>query len=220
MALPDVRQRVGFLLFAVLLGHIILISTQVNSRTGVPVFQSVVFGAFAEVQRATSSAVSLVRNGWTGYIGLRHVKAENDALRRQLADAQLEVQQQRALADRGRALERLLELRDRLAFTTIAAEIIAASVAPDFRTLTIGKGTLQGVHTDMAVIASAGVVGRVVAASALAAKVQLLLDRNAAAGVLVERSRSQGVVIGAGEQLLRMEYVSEVADVAVGDTVV
>lgn len=220
MALPDVRQRVGFLLFAVLLGHIILISTQVNSRAGVPVFQSVVFGAFAEVQRATSSAVSLVRNGWTGYIGLRHVKAENDALRRQLADAQLEVQQQRALADRGRALERLLELRDRLAFTTIAAEIIAASVAPDFRTLTIGKGTLQGVHTDMAVIASAGVVGRVVAASALAAKVQLLLDRNAAAGVLVERSRSQGVVIGAGEQLLRMEYVSEVADVAVGDTVV
>jgi len=220
MALPDVRQRGGYLLLAVSVGHIILISTQVNSRSGVPVLSAVVFGAFAEIQRATSSVVSPVRGGWSGYIGLRRVKAENDALRQQLADAQLEIQQQRALADRGRGLEQLLELRDRLAFTTTAAEIIAASAAPDFRTLTISKGTLRGVHTDMAVIAPSGIVGRVVAASALASKVQLLLDRNAAAGALIERSRSQGVVIGVGEQLLRMEYVSEVADVVVGDAVV
>ena len=72
----------------------------------------------------------------------------------------------------------------------------------------------------MAVIAPAGVVGRVVVPSARAAKVQLLIDRNAAAGALVERSRAQGVVVGAGDDRLRMEYVSEVADVAVGDVVV
>jgi rod shape-determining protein MreC len=72
----------------------------------------------------------------------------------------------------------------------------------------------------MAVMAPGGVVGRVVVPSARAAKVQLLTDRNAAAGVLIERSRSQGVAVGAGDELLRMEYVSEVADVVVGDTVV
>ena len=49
----------------------------------------------------------------------------------------------------------------------------------------------------MAVIAPAGVVGRVVVPSARAAKVQLLVDRNAAAGALIERSRAQGVVVGA-----------------------
>ena len=72
----------------------------------------------------------------------------------------------------------------------------------------------------MAVIAPAGVVGRVVVPSARAAKVQLLIDRNAAAGALVERSRAQGVVVGSGDDRLRMEYVSEVADVVVGDVVV
>lgn len=220
MALLDIRQRVGYLLLAVSLGHIILISAQVNARSGVPVLEVVVFGAVAEVQRATAGVVTLGRNGWNGYIGLRHVKADNDALRQQLADARVEIQQQRALADRSRSLERLLELRDRLNLTTTAAQIIAANVAPDFRTLTIGKGTLQGVRSDMAVIAPAGVVGRVVVSSALASKVQLLIDRNAAAGALIERSRSQGVVIGAGDQLLRMDYVSEVADVVVGDAVV
>jgi len=57
-------------------------------------------------------------------------------------------------------------------------------------------------------------------ASARAAKVQLLIDRNAAAGALIERSRAQGVALGAGDERLRLEYVSETSDVVVGDLVV
>ena len=72
----------------------------------------------------------------------------------------------------------------------------------------------------MAVIAPAGVVGRIIMPSARASKVQLLIDRNAAAGALVERSRAQGVVEGTGADVLRMNYVSGVADVKVGDRVV
>ena len=49
---------------------------------------------------------------------------------------------------------------------------------------------------------------------------QLLIDRNAAAGAIIERSRAQGVVVGGGDDRLRLEYVSEVADVVVGDVVV
>ena len=54
-----------------------------------------------------------------------------------------------------------------------------------------------------------------------AAKVQLLIDRSAAAGVLIERTRVQGVAMGDLDQdLLRMEYVSKLDDVRVGDMVV
>ncbi len=220
MALLDIRQRSGYLFLAIMLGHIILISAQVNSRTGVPVLEAVTFGLFAEVQRTSSAVVTGVRHVWGGYIGLRHVKAENEDLKQRLATAEVELQQQRALADRSRGLERLLDLRDRSNLSTTAAEIIAASATPDFRTLTIDKGTRQGLRPDMAVIAPNGVVGRIVVPSARAAKVQLLLDRNAAAGALIERSRAQGVVVGTGEDRLRLDYVSEVADVKVGDVVV
>ena len=102
---------------------------------------------------------------------------------------------------------------------TIAAEIIAAGATPDFRTVTIDKGSRDGLRTDMAIIAPGGVVGRVAVPSARAAKVQLLIDRNAAAGAIIERSRAQGVVIGGGDERLRMDYVSEAADIAVGDLV-
>src|SRR5262245_60476161 len=220
MALLDIRQRSGYLFLAVILGHVLLISAQVNSRTGVPVLEQVTFGIFSEVQRGVTSGVGGVRRVWDGYIGLRHVKAENDELKKQLADSQIALQAHRALADRARGLEKLLELRDRVTLQTTAAEIIGASASPEFRTVTIDKGTGDGLRQDMAIISPAGVVGRVVIPSARSAKVQLLIDRNAAAGALVERSRAQGVVVGAGEDRLRLENVPETADIVAGDIVV
>jgi len=220
VAVLDLRQRSGYLFLAVVLGHILLISAQVNSRTGVPVLEAVTFGIYSEVQRTFSGGVSGVRRVWSQYIGLRHVKAENDELKRQLAEAQIELQRQQALADRARGLEQLLELKDHSSVQLTAAEVIGASATPDFRTLTIDKGTRDGLRPDMAIIAPAGVVGRVVVPSARAAKVQLLIDRNAAAGALIERSRAQGVVLGSGDERLRMDFVSETADIVNGDTVV
>jgi rod shape-determining protein MreC len=220
VAVLDLRQRSGYLFLAVIFGHILLISAQVNSRSGVPVLEAVTFGIFAEVQRGVSSVFTGARRVWSGYVELRHVKAENDELKRELADAQIAIQQQRALADRSRGLEQLLELRDHSDLRLAAAEIIGASATPDFRTLTIDKGTRDGLRPDMAIIAPGGIVGRVVVPSARAAKVQLLIDRNAAAGALIERSRAQGVVTGAGDERLRMDYVSEASDIVVGDVVV
>lgn len=220
MALLDIRQRAGYLLAAVILGHVILISAQIQSKAGMPVLEAVTFGVFAEIQRGASAGVSVLRRGWNGYVGLRQVRAENDALRQQLSDVQVQVQEQRALADRSRGFERLLGLRDRSKLNTVAADIIGSGATPDFRTVTVDKGAADGLQVDMAVLAPAGVVGRVVVPSARAAKVQLLIDRNAAVGALVERSRAQGIVVGAGDERLRMEYVSEIADIAVGDMVV
>jgi rod shape-determining protein MreC len=220
VAILDLRQRSGYLFLAVMLGHVLIISAQVNSQKGVPVLEAVTFGIFSEVQRVMSNGVSGIRRGWGGYVGLRHLKEENDALKRDLAAAQIAAQEQHALASRARGLEKLLELRDRTSLQTTAAEIIGAAAAPDFRTVTIDKGTRDGLRPDMAVIAPAGVVGRIVVPSARSAKVQLLVDRNAAAGAIVERTRAQGVVVGAGGDRLEMEYVSEAYDIAVGDVVV
>ncbi len=219
MALLDTRQRAGYLFLAVSVGHIILISAQVNSRSGVPVLETVTFGAFAEVQRVAYAVFNTLSSGWGGYVGLRQVKAENETLKQELAAAQIQMQEQRALSDRTRNLEQLLELRDRVTLETTASEVIAAGATPEFRTLTIDKGTGDGLLADMAVIAPAGVVGRIVTPASRASKVQLLIDRNAAAGALIERTRAQGVVIGGGDQRLRMEYVSEISDIVVGDVV-
>lgn len=218
----DRRQRTGYLVLVVVLAHVILISTQVNAAPGTSVLQSVTFGVFTEVQRWVTSARDGVFDVWSGYVGLRGVREDNLRLNAEISDLRLELQEQRALANQTRSLERLLKLRETVALPTLSARVIAADSTPYFRTLTVDRGRDNGVRTDLAVIAPAGVVGRVVGdPGPRAAQVQLLIDRNAAAGALVERTRASGVVVGTDDSaLLMMEYVSNLEDVRVGDEVV
>lgn len=200
--------------------HVILISTQVTTATGMPVLRTVTFGAFSEVQRLLTGAVTGVQDIWSGYVALRTVKDENEALRQQLQDLQIRLQQERALAQRTEDLRQLLELRQRAELETTAAEIIAGGASPEFRSVTIDKGTRDRLQADMAVLSPSGVVGRVILPSLRASTVQLLIDRNAAAGAILERTRAQGVVVGVGGDELRMDYVPGTADVRAGDLVI
>ncbi len=221
MALLEVRRRGStFLFLAVVVAHIVLISAQVTSKSGVPVLQAVTFGLVAQVQRAGAAVITGVTSLWTGYLDLRGARTENAQLKRDLAATKLLLQQERALAQRTDALSQLLGLKTRTRLETLAAEVIAGPATPEFRTVTIGKGTAAGIRPDMGVLAPNGVVGRVIVPSASASKVQLLIDRNAAAGALVERSRSQGVVLGEGDATMRLDFVNSTADIRVGDTIV
>jgi rod shape-determining protein MreC len=220
MALVDFRQRTGYMFVAVTIAHIILISAQVNTRRGVPMLEAVTFGVFAEVQRASTSVIEGVQHGWENYFALQQVRRENEQLRHENGQLQVQLQEERALSTQTRSLQQLLELRQRTSLSTTAASVIAGGASPDFRTFTIDKGTGDGLRPDMAVIAPTGVVGRIIMPSARASKVQLLIDRNAAAGAIVERSRAQGVVLGTGGDKLKFEYVPGAADVQVGDRVV
>jgi rod shape-determining protein MreC len=208
------------ILGAAVLLHVVLISAQVNTASGLPVLQVVTFGSFSEVQRATMAVIDGVRGMWSGYVALHQVQEENAALKQELQNLQVRLQQERAEAQRTDNLRQLLELRERAQLDTTAAEVIAGAATPDFRTVTIDKGTLEGIGADMAVISPAGVVGRIVLPSARASQVQLLIDLNAAAGALIERTRVQGVVVGVQNGMLNMKYVPGTSDVKTGDLVV
>ena len=220
MAFADIRQRPGVVLAGAILLHVVLISAQVNTASGLPVLQVVTFGSFSEVQRGTMSLIDGIRGIWTGYVALQQVQEENTALRQELQTLQVTLQQERAEAQRTDNLRQLLELRERAQLDTVAAEVIAGAASVDFQTVTIDKGSSDQLATDMAVISPAGVVGRVILPTRRASKVQLLIDRNAAAGALIERTRVQGVVVGFGDGMLRMQYVPGTADVKTGDLVV
>jgi rod shape-determining protein MreC len=220
MAILDLRQRVGWLFIAVTVGHILLISAQVNTKRGVPVLEALTFGTFAEVQRAATSGIASVRDVWSNYFALQEIRRENASLREEVSKLRVGLQQERALAEQTRTLQQLLDLRSATTLSTAAADVIAGGASPDFRTITIDKGTGDGIAPDMAVISPTGVVGRIVLPTPRAAKVQLLIDRDAAAGALVERSRAQGVLVGTGTDRMRLDHVPGTADIKIGDRVV
>ena len=220
MAVLDIRQRTGWLFMAVIVGHILLISAQVNTRRGVPMLAEITFGTFAEVQRAAASAIATVRDNWINYVALQDVRAENARLKEEAASLRIGLQQERALAQESRTLQGLLDMKSAVQLSTKAASVIAGGASPEFRTISIDRGTGDGLVSDMAVLAPAGVVGRIVMPTARASKVQLLIDRDAAAGAIVERSRAQGVVVGTGTDRFRLDHLPGAADIQIGDRVV
>ena len=72
----------------------------------------------------------------------------------------------------------------------------------------------------MAVVTPLGVVGQVVAVTPRAAKVLLLTDPNSGIDVLVQRTRSRGIVSGSLENGIVLKYMKRSEDVQEGDRLI
>ncbi len=100
-----------------------------------------------------------------------------------------------------------------------AADVVFIDHRSRLRTLVLWVGGTAA-ERNQPVVAVDGLVGRVVLPSGSFAKVQLLTDRAASVGVMIERSRRQGVARGAGAGKLELDFVPLQAEVRVGDRVV
>jgi len=220
--LIDIRRRTTYFFLLVSLGHVLLISAQVQSKSGMPLLEHVAFSAFAGVQRVSSGLADGAWSLWGRYVALHGVTAENVQLRAEMAKLQGDIQQKDALAGRTLALEALLRMQQSVSQRTIAARVIAGDPAPGSLTITIDRGADDGLRENLGVIAPGGVVGRVMGQPLPhAARVQLLTGRNAGAGALLERAAAEGVVTGGGEDPpLNMQFVNKSYDVVAGDRIV
>jgi rod shape-determining protein MreC len=221
------QRRTAYLFLAMVLVHVLLISAQVQSKTGLPVLETVAFGGFARVQRMLASIGDGGRSLWSNYFALRGVARENADLRRRVLQLEGELQQAQAAASQTHALEATLGLQKSMSQKTLAARVIAGDPSPGSLTVTIDRGTADGVNRDMAVLAPGGVVGRVINNPLPhAAQVQLIIGRNAAVGVMLERAEATaGIAVGgsavggSGDPPLRLQYIPNAADVKIGDRV-
>ena len=218
----ELKRRTTLLLGVVLLFNILLISGQIGQGARVSPLEVTIFVIFSHIQRMTSTVVSSVDGIWSGYIGLRDTNKENELLRNQVNELHFKLQERSALVNSTLRLEQLLELRSKLDLPTAAASIISVDTTPWFRAVTIDKGFDDGLRQDMAVLGPEGIVGRVVGQiGPTVAKIQLIIDREAAAGAVIERTGVAGVVTGIGSTtVLSMNYVANLNEVNVGDRVI
>jgi rod shape-determining protein MreC len=226
MAFAVPAQRSRLLLAGLVLLHLAAISHQVDGGGGVSLLQRGLIEVVSPLQRGVSALVGGVSELWRGWAFHRETYVENRRLEQRVRQLETELQAHAVRAQEAARLRELLSLREAVPLDTVAAEVVGREGEPWFRTLTIDKGESDGVALDAPVMSPTGVVGRVFAVGPHAARVQVLLDRDSGAGVLIERSRVPGVVSGqvsgqsSGAEDLVMEYVPERSDVAVGDVVV
>jgi rod shape-determining protein MreC len=140
---------------------------------------------------------------------LRGIRQQNKELHDQVVRLQMEQVQLKQDADQARRLQVLLDFKEKFISKTVAAQVIATSGTEQSRLITIDKGSRDGLKPDMAVVTPDGVVGKVKDVFRLSSQVLLINDHDSGAGVILERSRLQGIVKGTSLGELQIEIMSD-----------
>lgn len=156
--------------------------------------------AFAPLQRATHAALRPIGDFLTGALDYGSLKSENQSLRRQLA--QVQSQAASASAEQQQAEQILKEqgLSFIGAIPTVSAQIINIGPSNFDNTVTVGKGTANGVAVGEPVVAAGGLVGTVQSATGHSSTIELLTDPNFDVGVSLQGGNI-GSATGAGRTL-------------------
>jgi rod shape-determining protein MreC len=175
--------------------------------------------AITPFERVFVNAQDYVTNLWHDYFSLRGVRAQNLQLKQTIQ--QMELKQVRLSEDAAQAqrLQSLLGFKEQFIAKTVAAQVIGSGGSDLSRIIYIDKGSDNGIATDMAVITAAGIVGKVFEVFPSVSKVLLINDQSSGAGVLLEKSRLQGVLRGTLNGELMLDHVMSDEQVSPGETV-
>jgi rod shape-determining protein MreC len=214
-----VKTRGLALLGGTLLFCLLLLTVQARSQSSAAT--DALAALAAPIQTALARAGYFAVNVWSTYRGWRDVRAENVRLRDEIATLRIAALQVDETADENRRLRHLLSLQEHLPLTTLASEIIAREWGGWVRSLTIARGRQDDVRRLMAVITTAGLVGRVVEVRPATAIVQVLTDPASTVGAHVVSTRTAGIVEGQARGSMRFKFMArDGAGLQVGGLVV
>lgn len=213
------KQIRFFLLFGCLLTAIFILFISMAGRKEFTAPHKLGLEVIGPFQTVISNVSSYVSGFWGKYIGLINVRQENEQLRQELQKYKVaNIEYREAVATNIR-LQKLLELKESLPPPTMTAEIIGKDPSLWFRTLTINRGSSDGVQKGMPVVTVEGVVGQVLTSSPNYSKVLLATDPNSAIDIITQKTRVQGIVKGLGREAFALHYVLKSAVVEKGDYV-
>lgn len=212
-------RRPHLTLFLLLSFHLVLMASAVRGAHGVSVLEETILSLAAPFLKAAAWTSGAVSGAWRGWIDLRGVELENRRLRAEVGTLRLDARAAEESRQEAKRLRELLDLRDEGGRGAVAARVVARG-GGSARVVLLGGGESQGIARNQSVITPAGVVGRVIEAAPGVAKVQTLLDPNSGVAALIQRTRVQGILVGEGNDSCRLEFVSGLLRVEVGDVVV
>jgi rod shape-determining protein MreC len=211
-------KRAAFLLLALLVAALLLLpEARQESLLRVGRQIAVVVAVPLRVVDAANQELDTL---WARYLALQHARDENQGFRQQIARLQQENARLRESAAAASRLHDLLELKERLPYPTLAAQVVGRDPTNWYRSVIINKGAKEGLSADMGVVSPAGVIGRIVKVYDHLAIVLLIIDQNNAVTGLVQRTRDEGIVEGTEKGLARIKYLPLLSTVKVGDQVV
>lgn len=178
----------------------------------------------APLQSSVMRAWSSLGSTFSYIAQARQIKEENGDLQRQVRELTWENINLKEYVFENQRLLKLLDFKERNTprFTLLGARVIGRAPNNQNGILIIDRGSADGIRENQVVVSDAGLVGQVIAIGSNTAEVLLIIDRDGAAGAMVQESRTPGVIEGGKEApgLLRLVSLPYDAKLKKGQVVV
>jgi rod shape-determining protein MreC len=152
--------------------------------------------ALYPVQWLAMQPVRAVQGSGEYFTSLSQANSSSEEANKKLALQSLRAGQVEQLSQENNRLRKLLGLREQLATSVMAAEVLYDAADPYTRKIIIDKGLLQGVELGSPVLDESGVLGQVTRVHPLVSEVTLVIDRDLAIPVLNVRTGARSVAYG------------------------
>ena len=189
---PPSRARQGFskrAQFGLFTGYVIavagvlvallLVLTARFDPTGNAAIQSLMSDLTAPVTKGGRALVGTVASGYDGLSAYVDAGSKNRAMETELRQNRAALIEARATARENYRLKRLARLIENNPGAIVSARLIASTGASARRYATLSAGGVQGIQNGQQVRTSEGLVGRIVAAGRVTARVLLITDGGA-----------------------------------------
>ena len=155
------------------------------------------------------------------YVNLLNIKDTNQRVLNENAELKTRLELFKELELENSRLRDLLQFKQKSKMELVAASVVGRDLVPDHKTLTINKGSDDGLKEGQAVIALKGAVGTIIHAEAKRAHIMLITDRYSVVDGIVQRTRALGIVEGKGtDDVALMKYIDRTTDLKKGDVIV
>ncbi|MDO8886139.1 rod shape-determining protein MreC [Candidatus Oleimmundimicrobium sp.] len=169
--------------------------------------------SLASIQSGISKTVSPFHNTWKHVTNIGHLSSENERLKDEVVNLKQQIITMQAMEKENERLRKLVGFKEKTHYSTLLARVIGRSSNNLQLTLTINKGSKDGVSKNMPVVVGEGLVGQIIMVSPNAAQVQLITDRRSGVAAQLLNSGETGVVEGQATGRLVMNYVAKNVEV-------
>jgi rod shape-determining protein MreC len=177
----------------------------------------------APVEFGVSGLVGQVEGVATVVRKIGELARQNEQYREEIDRLQAELVRLHEVDLENRDLRNLLGLKERSAAgELVPARLIARDPSPYVQSITIDRGTEDGVHEGMTLITWRGVVGRITRAGPTSSKVLLVTDVNSSISGRIQSSESRvtGIIRGRPEGGLLMQHIPQEETLETGATII
>lgn len=183
-------------------------------------FHRIMTEIISPVQQGLANSKESITSLWKNYISIVNTSKENIVLKKEISRLESDLTFMEEMRKENLRLKELLNYSDELPHERVMAQVVGWDSANEFKVIRLNKGTRHGIKTMSPVITDQGLVGYVYRATENYSDVLTILDQNNRVDIIVERTRTHGIVEGVFNFKCALKYIMRNEPVEVGDKLI